>query len=146
VAASYADARYRATTLLGQPIESSDSKTPYFDANGRTLPNSPKWTGNIAVEYRYPVLTLTNLREFHSTLNYVYTSSYNADPSLSSYYVVPSYGLMDLSIGLGRSDGRFEVSLIAKNLFNTQYRYQGWTTWIPSAPRWEGLQLKYKML
>jgi iron complex outermembrane receptor protein len=59
--------------------------------------------------------------------------------------VVGGYGLMDISLGLGRTDGRFDISVIAKNLFNTQYRYPGWTSWIPSTPRWWGLQVRAKI-
>ncbi len=139
---AYADARYRAQTLLGQPVENADATSPYFDANGRTLPNSPKFTGNVGVDFRYPILNYTNFHDVHATANYFYTTSYNNDASLSSYSVVSGYGLLDLSLSVGRTDGRFDIGVIAKNVVNTQWRYQGWTSWVPSPPRWIGLQIR----
>lgn len=143
---SYADARYKATTLLAQPVEDANLATPYYNANGRTLPNSPKFTGDLGADYHLALPLGGPTKDFHAIFNYWYTSSYNADPSLSQYYVVPGYGLLDLSLGYGREDGRYDISIVVKNVFNTQYRYEGWSSWIPSPERWAGLQISSKLL
>jgi iron complex outermembrane recepter protein len=45
---------------------------------------------------------------------------YGRNPHSSEFYVTPSYGLLDLYVGLRSPGGAWEVAAFAKNAFNTQ--------------------------
>lgn len=138
-AGAYTDAIYKEFEFLAKPLELGGSGYPYYNATGKTLPGSAKFTFNIAAEYLLP---LANGKEFHSNINYRYSSKYNNDVSLSRYSVVDAAGILDLAIGIGRSDGLFDVNLIVKNVLDTDYGFYGnWNTYFPSAPRWVGIAL-----
>jgi len=138
-AGAYTDAVYKEFEFLAKPLELGGSGDPYYDATGKTLPGSAKFTFNIAAEYLLP---LSNDKEFHSNINYRYSSKYNNDVSLSRYSVVDAAGILDIAVGIGRSDGLFDVNLIVKNVLDTDYGFYGnWNTYFPSTPRWVGIAL-----
>jgi outer membrane cobalamin receptor len=79
---------------------------------------------------------------FHTDFNYHYVSRFNSDSSggLSQYAWVNGYGLADFAVGLGRQDRKFDVKLLVKNAFNTDYNYsQTWSSYTPGLPRWFGV-------
>jgi hypothetical protein len=54
---------------------------------------------------------------------------------------------VDLSLGLGRQDGRFEVSLQSKNLLNNDYDpLRTWNSFTPGFPRWYGVMFSSHFL
>ena len=80
------------------------------------------------------------------SFNYNRSSSYLTDPSLSRYSKVDGYGLTDASVGIRTADNKFEVSLLAKNLFNVDYGYQPvWNLYIPGTDRWLGVTVSGKL-
>lgn len=136
-AGAYNHAVYKDSVLLAQPVENGDLAQKFYDAKGQTLPNAPKLTGNLSADFELPVFTNKVL---HSNVNYHYSSAFNSDASNSAYAEVKGYGLVDLGVGFGRRDGRFDVNLLVKNAFNTSYRYSStWTSYVPGLPRWFGV-------
>ena len=142
-AGAYTDARYEDFKFMAKPLELGGSSTPYYDASGKTLPGAPKFTFNLNANYARPILDSI---EFHTNVNYRFTSSYNNDPSLSRYAVVDSYGITDVAIGFGRRDKLFDASLIVNNIFDTNYGFNAnWNTYNPSLTRWVGFMVTTKL-
>ncbi len=77
----------------------------------------------------------------------VHVSSLAArEPALSSYGWIAAHSTTDFSIGLGRKDQAFDVSVVVKNLFNDQTPLgRTWNTYIPAPPRWIGLAFTGKL-
>jgi hypothetical protein len=93
---------------------------------------------------------------FHTSFNTLYESRYNSDATLSEYSWIPGHSVTDWSIGLSNKKQNFDVSLIAKNVFNnaTPQAYTftagGSTsatayTYTPPPQRWLGLQFSGKL-
>ena len=143
-AGAYNDARYENGTRLANPVEDGNLVLKSFDASGKTLPNAAKFTGNLSAEYRRPVF---GNKEFHTNINYNYTSKYNSDSSLSNYSVIDGYGITDFGIGIGRQDKLFDANILVKNLFDTDYRNnQTWNSYVPTInPRWVGVVFSGKL-
>jgi iron complex outermembrane recepter protein len=137
-AGAYNDARYESGTRLANPVEDGNLGVTSFDASGQTLPNAPKFTGNLSAEYRRPIL---GNKEFHTNINYNYSSKYKSDASLSDYSEIDAVGITDFGIGIGRQDKLFDANILVKNLFDTSYRNnQTWNSYVPTVnPRWIGI-------
>jgi len=115
----------------------------YRDVSGSTLPGASKYTLNIGAEYRVPVFYQL---QAHGSFNSAFQSGYFSDANLSSYSWIPKHWTTDASIGLGRNDQKFDVSLIVKNLFNDDTpQNQTLNTYVPAIPRWFGIQFSGKM-
>jgi len=134
---AYTDATYEDFKYLAKPGELGGTSTPYYDASGKTLPGAPKYSGNLFVDFSYP---LSQGKLFHANLNYNYVSEFNNDPSLSRFATAGDYGITDLSIGLGRQDRKFDVSLVVKNAFDEDTGFSTtWSSYKPGIPRWVGI-------
>jgi outer membrane receptor protein involved in Fe transport len=137
LAGAWNHAFYDSDILLPNPVEKGDLAVPFYNANGQTLANAPKFSGNLSGEYSLPVLST---RLFHANFNYHYIGRVNYDTSNSEYAWIPAYGLADFGIGLGRQDRRFDATILVKNAFNTEYHVtQSWTSYTPGLPRWIGI-------
>lgn len=144
-AGAYTDAYYVEFDRAAQPNEYANLQAtqPYRDVSGEQLPGAAKVTFNIGVDYRLPVFSD---KEFHTSLNTLYTSKYNSDNTLSSYGWIPANYTTDLGIGIGNRKGTFDVSLIAKNLFDDDTpRSRTWNTYTPAVPRWIGITFSGKL-
>ena len=143
-AAAYNDARYKSFPNSPQPAENNyTGAAPFQDISGRTLPGASKFTANIGVEYRLPVL---GLYEFHTDLNHAYIGGYNTDVTLSQYGWVNSYQLTDLGVGIGQRNRAWDVTFLVKNLTNEWARNYGFSTGsIDATPRWIGLVFNAKL-
>lgn len=140
---AYNNAVFKDFKNSGQPLENGNLPSPYRDVTGQNLPGAARFTANLGVDYHRPVLSGG---WFHTSLNYAYTTRYNSDPLLSSYGWVPAYGIVDYAIGLGRVDDKFDVTVLAKNLFNNQTsQVVLWNSYIPVVPRWVGVQFSSKL-
>lgn len=143
---------YKSFDNSPQPAESSyTGAAPYVDVSGRTLAGSPKWSFNVGADYRIPVsLGVFGQKLFHTSTNWAFTSSYNADPAMSDYSVIPSNAIWDWSVGLSTLDNKFDVNLIVKNLFDndTPLGYggtnQAWNSYNPAKERWAGVEFSGK--
>ena len=150
---AYNRAEYKKFSASPQPAETLYSGAPaYVDLSGRTLAGAPKYAFNVGGDYRLPVsLGPLGQKEFHTSINWAFTSSYNADPALSSYAEIPSSAIWDYSIGLGTLDRKFDVNLIVKNLFNDDTirgvggTNQAWNSYTPAIERWVGIEFSGKL-
>jgi len=136
---AYTDAYYVEFPRAPVPAElgGANPAGPYFDASGKQLPGAPRVSGNLFADFSYP---LRNDWVFHTNLNYNFQSSYYADTRLSRYARADGFGVADFSIGLGRQDGRFDVSLVAKNVFDQDTGIPlTWNSYKPGIPRWIGV-------
>ncbi len=140
---AYNNAVYKDFKNSANPVEVLSS-VPYQDVSGRNLPGAAKFTFNVGAEYRQPVSGWN--KQFHVSFNSAYTSKYNSDIALSSYAWIPSYGITDFSIGLGTLDRKFDVTLLAKNVFNdTTSQVVTWNSRVPAVPRWLGVVVSGKL-
>jgi outer membrane receptor protein involved in Fe transport len=144
IAGSYNDATYAGGTLLAQPVENGDLSTKYRNVDGKTLPNSSKFSADLSAMYHHPVF---GNKEFHTNINYSIQSKYNSDAALSSNAWVKGYGIADFGIGIGRQDKLFDVNLLVKNLFDTAYvNTPTWNSFVPTTnPRWVGIVFSSKL-
>jgi iron complex outermembrane receptor protein len=145
-AGAYNDARYKDYPTSALPVEWNFTGNPYGsyrNLSGQTLTGAAKWTYNLGVDYRIPVLAN---KEFHTSANVVYTSKWNSDVALSDYAWIPASYVVDWSIGLGAPKKGFDVSLLVKNLFNDKtHLTQTWNTYTPADPRWIGISFSGKL-
>jgi iron complex outermembrane receptor protein len=141
---AYNDAVYKDFKNAGQPVENGNQTSPYHDASGKTLPGAAKVTFDLDVSYRHG---LWSDKDFFVSFDTAFTSAYNSDVTgLSSYAWIPAHSTTDFSIGLGRSDRRFDVSLLVKNLFDDQsHLATTWNSYTPAPPRWVGVMVNGKL-
>ncbi len=114
----------------------------YRDVSGQALPGAAKVSGNVGVDWRRPI---RDSKELHVSSNVAYFGKYNSDTSLSSYAWIPEHSTVDLSVGFGRLDGTFDVSLLAKNALNDDAPLLlTWNSYTPPEPRWLGVAVSGK--
>jgi len=141
-AGAYTDARYQYFPNSAQPVENGyTGAPPYQDVSGQLLPGAAKFSFNIAPDVRIPLLGDKNV---HFSFNTAFLSRFNSDNSLSVYGWVPAHSVTDLTVGFGKQ--RFEVNLIAKNVFNDSTPFTNtWNSYTPAIPRWIGVQFSGKL-
>lgn len=117
---SYNDAYYTSfqNGICGAEMTPSASGT--CDLTGQPLNGAPRWIANTGGEYKWPVLERL---EQYVAANYAWRSWTYGDVSNSQYSVIPSYGLLDLTLGLRTPGGkkRWDISVWAKNATDTRY-------------------------
>jgi len=117
--------------------------SPYQDVSGQYLAGAARFTFNIGPEYRRSVF---GDKVFHTSFNAAFISGNNTDTALSGYGWVPKRWLADASVGLGRVDNKFDVSVVVKNLFNDKTPQSvTWNSYVPADPRWVGIQFSGKL-
>lgn len=136
---AYTDAKYVDFQFSAQPSENANLTKRFRDVSGSTLPNAPKIQFNATADYRRPIFTDKTL---HASIGYTYSGRENGDTALSSYGWREPYGLVDLSLGIGRQDGLFDLSLVARNLLDESRGDAGWSSYtVYQRPRWIGAVL-----
>jgi outer membrane receptor protein involved in Fe transport len=137
-ALAYTDASYKEFPNSAQPSENGFAGAPaYRDLSGSTLPGSSKLSGNLGVDYRHAVWSD---KEIHLSANVAYSSKTNTDNALSEFGWIPGRTVTDLSVGVGRAGGSFDVGLLAKNVFDDDTPLAvTWNSFIPPEPRWLGV-------
>ena len=85
---------------------------------GKPLYEAPNGVASIAADYRFEIEA--RLQPYLS-LAYAYTSSYFGTIDDGPYTRIAGYGLANIRFGLRSSDGRYDVSLWAKNVFDKRY-------------------------
>ena len=156
-AGAYTDARYSDFKNSAVPLEwqygkdlSGNPAPAYRDVSGQRLPGAAQFAFNVGPEVRFParVLGLESLgnNEIHGNFNTNFNSGYNSDPLLSSYGWIKAFSTTDLSVGIGRRDKGFDISLVAKNVFDAQP--QGAKLWnsytLYQQPQWFGFTVSGK--
>lgn len=148
VSGAYTIAKYKSFPNAPVPAEyqPNSSATPgptARDVSGSVLPGASRYMLNIGAEYRVPVF---NQLQAHGSFNSAFQSGYYSDANLSAYSWIKKHWTTDASIGIGRSDQKFDVSLIVKNLFDDDTpQNQTLSTYVPAIPRWFGIQFSGKM-
>lgn len=86
---------------------------------GATNAYTPEWTGAISLEYEKDISSDYYIR---SVLDYNYMGDHHTAQDNDRDLFQDAYGLVNFSITLGDSDGNWDVSFLARNLFDEQYR------------------------
>jgi iron complex outermembrane receptor protein len=84
-----------------------------FCNSNTSASSAPKWNANIQSEYDLPVVNSVDAF-LRGLLNYQ-----PSNPFLNQTYVVPSYALLNMYLGVRDPSQKWEVSLFAKNLTDT---------------------------
>jgi iron complex outermembrane receptor protein len=134
--AAYNDARYKEFPNAGKPSELAYLPEKFIDRSGERLGEAPLWTFTVGAEYRRPLWG----KVFHASFTTAYTSKYNTDELISAYSWKPSSSTTDFAVGLGTVNGLYDVTLIAKNVFDDRTHERGWASYTPYPyPRWIGI-------
>jgi outer membrane receptor protein involved in Fe transport len=143
-AGAYTDARYKKFENAAQPAENGyTGAAPYRDLSGKVLPGASKFTANIGVDYRIPVL---GDKEFHIDFNTAYHTKYYSDNALSKYSIIKAGSITDFGIGLGARNQSYDISLVVKNLFDDDEPLaRTATSYTPALGRWIGIQFTGKL-
>jgi iron complex outermembrane receptor protein len=101
------------------PCEPESGNSGVCDFTGRTIPNAPKFTVNFGSDYRKP-LGYYGL-DGVVFLNNSFRSGANMNADLSEFGWQKAYHITDGGIGVATHDGKYNLSLIARNIFDTRY-------------------------
>lgn len=116
---------------------------PYKDYSGQTLAGAPKLSWNVGGDYRVPVW---GDKQFHVTGNLAYTGAFLSDNAGSIYSKIPASYKVDLAVGVGKINKTFDVSVLAKNVFDDDTPQSlSWTSRSPAVPRSFGIQITGKL-
>jgi outer membrane receptor protein involved in Fe transport len=122
-----------------KPPELAFYPAPYIDMSGMRLPGASKWSFVAAADYVKPIY---DKYEFHTSFTTSFQSGFNNADDLSQFGNVPSQSTTDAAIGVGTRNKMFDISMIAKNLFNNKVHEAGWNSYNPNPyPVWWGVQL-----
>jgi hypothetical protein len=92
---------------------------------------------NLGVDYRLAVYRGYAIRVSSNT---AFNSRFNSDVALSSYAWVPASAITDFEIGFSRLDNKFDIGVVAKNLFNDgTVLARTWNSYTPPVQRWIGV-------
>ena len=87
--------------------------------SGRVLPFAPKWQGNAGFEVNSDPFLGGFTGAF--AMNESFTSSFQAENTLSPQTVVPGYGTLDGRLSLYSPDGVWQLDLLGTNILNKHY-------------------------
>ncbi len=142
---SYNKATYEAQWLVQVP---EISTTQYFDAKGHQIANVPKLTLNLGVNYQVPV----GKYSARFTLSNSYRSGAYLNDNQAAFTYQKAYTISNLGVGIGPQDRKWELSLLVRNLLDTNYSYtkSTWTnnnaqTETVGAPRTTTLMFRSKI-
>lgn len=117
---TFTDARYVDYADAPCPIEITGQAT--CDMSGRRLPGVSKWAFSAGGEARTEAgKLLGHDSEVYAGADYSYRSNYYTTVSLSRYSLIPSYSLLNARIGVCALDGKLDLQLWGRNLFNKDY-------------------------
>jgi iron complex outermembrane recepter protein len=135
---AYIDAFYKSFPNSSQPLENGYPKAPpYRDVTGQALAGASRVYANLGVDYRLAVYRGYAIRVSSNT---AFNSRFNSDVALSSYAWVPSSTITDFEIGFSRLDNKFDIGVLAKNLFNDgTVLARTWNSYTPPVQRWIGV-------
>ena len=138
LSAAYIDAFYKSFPNSAQPVESAyPGVAPYRDVTGQPLAGASRVVANLGLDYRLPIWRGYAIR---ASSNTAFNSRSNSDITLSSYAWVPASTITDLQIGFSRLDNKFDIGVLAKNVFNDgTVLAQTWNSYNPAISRWIGV-------
>ncbi|MCQ8118949.1 TonB-dependent receptor [Methylomonas rosea] len=119
---SYNKAIY--TDFANAPCPPEANNTGFCDQTGKTIPNAPAFTANYGIDYRAP-LTFGYGNDYglqwHAYLIDSFKSAANYNASLSRYGKQDAYHVTDGGIGVGTKNGKYNLDLVGRNIFDTIY-------------------------
>jgi iron complex outermembrane receptor protein len=101
-----------------------EANQPICDQTGQTLPNAPAFTANFGFDYRVPFgfgVGDDYGLQWHAFMVDSFKSSANYNASLSESGKQPAYHVTDGGIGLGTKNGKYNLDLVGRNIFDTIY-------------------------
>ncbi|MEJ7926359.1 TonB-dependent receptor [Sphingobium sp. AN641] len=122
---SYVDATYRDYANAPQALENNPAPVaagglgPTQDLAGVQLPGVPKFTYSLGADVAQPVGGGDIAVYAHA--DYSHRSSFNTSSNNSRYAQVPGYGILNARLGIRTESGRWDVSIWARNLTDTNY-------------------------
>jgi iron complex outermembrane receptor protein len=129
LSAAYTDAIYVSYPDAPAPFEGYTVTADKLNTNitadlsNRSLPAVSRWAFSLGGEYSQNLggLGLGNMAGYLG-LDESYRSSYFSNVSLSIYSRVPGYDLTNVRAGLRTDDGRWDVQVWARNVFDREYK------------------------
>lgn len=116
-ALSYTDATYRDYAGGPAPVEELPNGQ-LKDLTGATLAGVPKWSASLGTDLQAPV---NDRLQAYAHADWSYRSEYYTAASNSRYALVPGYGIVNARLGVKVDDGRLDLSVWARNLFDKNY-------------------------
>ena len=114
-------------SYLDAEFDSFDAASPLpgdvvpQDLSGRTPHYSPEWQGSLVLEWRAAIGS-RNLEWFlRPEYTYIGEQNIGANTNLSPQSIQDGYALVNLRLGLGAADGRWQVTAYGKNLSDEGY-------------------------
>jgi iron complex outermembrane receptor protein len=101
-----------------------EANQPICDQTGQTLPNAPAFTANFGFDYRVPFgfgVGDDYGLQWHAFMVDSFKSAANYNASLSESGKQPAYHVTDGGIGLGTKNGKYNLDLVGRNIFDTIY-------------------------
>ena len=146
--ATYTAGKYASYQNGPCPLEAIASSTTVCDLSGRPLSGLPTWALSLGGEYSHAIALMDMQGQAYLHGEYSYRSKMYGDPSDSRYTLMPGYSLLNASLGL--RDGRWDLSVWARNLTNENYLQNvtvqagnsGLVVGTPGDPRMGGVTLR----
>jgi len=87
---------------------------------GRQIVGAPRWTAIVGLDYERPIASSYSAHFFGT---HTYRTKHNLEQLLSEYGEQAGYSITDLGAGVthGTENARYELSVVAKNAFDTKY-------------------------
>ncbi|MEJ5978933.1 TonB-dependent receptor [Novosphingobium sp. PS1R-30] len=114
-AGTFNDATYQNYT--NAPAQYLNSYLAVVDLSGQRAAGTPKWSLSGSAEY----VRTVGSAEFYVGADASYRSTFNATVNLDPFAQIPGYALFGAHLGLRDPDGRWDVSLWARNLFDKDF-------------------------
>lgn len=147
--ASYADFANGPCTVL-QSLRTPAGQACLQNLDGEAPPYAPKYSGRLSIGTTYPLGSST--LQWTTQAGYNFTDGFDVLTSNEPYVRSPSYGKLDLRLGVGDRGGRWELAALFRNV--TDERTWSWGQQvglgagqfqvIPDTPRTFALQGQYR--
>lgn len=113
---AYLDFKYTDWKQGQCPFGMASNVAPNFcDYTGQRATFAPKWSGNMAADFKYPV---GSTMQFTFNLNADFSSSYRSGNVLDPFGDQKGYVKLGARIGIGSIDGNWEIAVVGRNLTN----------------------------
>jgi iron complex outermembrane receptor protein len=146
------DARYVSFDNAPNPYfgvaGSPTAANPFASLTGQQIPNAPRLSGNITINYQHPITD--------DLIGYIWVNqNYRSKVYFTSSYLAANYqtdyGLTDFGVGVKAADGSYSAEFFVKNAFDLRYGVSitgtaaptGATTATLGDPRYIGGTLAY---
>ena len=118
--ATYNDAYFRTYTNGTCPyLQVTAANGGVCDLSGRQLTGVSKLVYNVSAQYEFPVGTTSTLAYVGG--NWSYRSEYYGTLNTDPYAKVPGYGIAGAHLGVRDKNGRWDLKLWGRNLFDKLY-------------------------